>query len=260
MLRNPARERLEQGETALGFGVRTVRSPEIARLAKTAGFDWLFLDIEHSTLSVEAAQHIAVAALDVGIAPLAGIPQAEQDDAVRLLRGGVLGTITPHVETAEEAAAVVRAQLFPPLGEGGTSGAMVHFGFAPLPPPEIFAQSNAAALTVMMLESQRGIDNAEAIAAVRGVDVLLIGTGDLSVDLGIPGQPAHEKMRACYERVVAVARAHGKWAGCSGIQDTAMIGSYVEMGVRFVMAGNDITFMLAAATARAKALRALTPG
>lgn len=259
MLSNPARECLQRGELSLGFGLRTTRSVEIARIAKTAGYDWLFIDLEHGAMSVETAQQIAVTALDAGIAPLVCVPPAEQDLAVRLLRGGALGTVTPHVDTADDARAVVQAQLFPPIGRRGTSGAMAHFGFAPLPPQEIFREINAASLTVVMLETREAVDNAERIAAVEGVDVLLIGTGDLSVDLGIPGDHLHPKMQDCYRSVVAACGAHGKWAGCSGIAQMETIAAYIEMGVRFALAGNDITFMLAAASERSRYLRASQP-
>jgi 4-hydroxy-2-oxoheptanedioate aldolase len=255
MLRNHARERLMNGELALGFGIRTARNIEIAKIAKTAGFDWLFIDLEHNAMSVETAQQIAVAALDAGVTPLVGVPYDEHDLAMRVLRGGALGTVTAHVETAADARKLVDLQLFPPRGHRGTSGPMAQFDFRPLPVDELTREINAASLIVVMLESQAAIDNAAEIAAVDGVDVLLIGTGDLSMDLGIPGQPTHAKVRACYETVIAACRAHGKWAGCSGVIQEEAVAGYVEMGVRFVLGGNDISFMLAAAGRQSQALR-----
>jgi 2-keto-3-deoxy-L-rhamnonate aldolase RhmA len=257
-LRNHARERLMNGELALGFGVRTSRNVEIAKIAKTAGYDWLFIDLEHNAMSVETAQQIAVAALDAGVTPLVGVPYDEHDLAMRVLRGGALGTVTAHVQTAADARRLVDLQMFPPLGHRGTSGAMAQFDFRPTPVEELTRLINAASLIVVMLESQEAIDNAAEIAAVEGIDVLLIGSGDLSMDLGIPGQQTHEKMRACYQTVIAACRAHGKWAGCSGIIAEDAIAGYVQMGVRFVLGGNDIGFMLAAAGKQSQALRGIT--
>lgn len=257
-LRNHARERLRNGELALGFGIRTSRNVEIAKIAKTAGFDWLFIDLEHNAMSVETAQQIAVAALDAGVTPIVGVPYDGQDLAMRVLRGGALGTVTAHVQTAADARKLVDLQLFPPRGHRGTSGAMAQFDFQPVPVVELTSQINAASLIVVMLESQEAVDNAAEIAAVDGIDVLLIGSGDLSLDLGIPGQQTHAKMRACYQTVIAACRAHGKWAGCSGIIAEDAIAGYVEMGVRFVLAGNDIGFMLAAAGKRSQALRGIS--
>src|SRR5690349_22632965 len=100
---NRARERLERGEVSLGFGVRIAASVEIAKAMKTAGFDWLFIDLEHSALSIETASQLAIAGLDAGIAPIVRIPNGEFALATRLLDNGALGIVVPHVETAEEA-------------------------------------------------------------------------------------------------------------------------------------------------------------
>ena len=90
-IRNVAREKLEAGELSLGTGVRLTRSVEIAIAMKTAGFDWLFLDLEHGTMSIDAAAQIAVAALDAGIAPLVRVPNGEYSIATRVLDNGALG-------------------------------------------------------------------------------------------------------------------------------------------------------------------------
>src|SRR6201986_4289477 len=116
LVANTARDRLASGEVALGFGVRVAKSVEIAKAAKTAGFDWLFLDLEHSAMSIETASQLAIAALDAGIAPIARVPKGEYSLATRLLDNGVLGIIVPHVDTAEEAREVARRLRYPPQG------------------------------------------------------------------------------------------------------------------------------------------------
>jgi len=259
-LRNPARERMQSGGVALGMGLRTSRSVEVAKLAKAAGFDWLFIDLEHNAMSVETAQQIACAALDVGIAPLVRVPEGEHGLAGRLLDGGALGTVMPHVQNAAEARHIVDLQKYPPLGHRSVSGAMVHFDFRPVPSKEVIASLNAACLVVVMLESAEAVDRADEIAAVEGVDVLLVGSGDLSTDLGISGDVGNPKMRTAHEKVIAAATKHGKWAGCAGIGPQEVITGYIEMGVRFVLAGNDVGLLMTAATQRASALRAAPLG
>src|SRR4051794_5528916 len=101
-IRNPARERLERGELSLGMGVRMSRSVEIAKLMKTSGYDWLFLDLEHSAMTLDAAAQISVAALDAGIAPLVRVPAKQFTMATRALDCGALGIVMPHVDTADE--------------------------------------------------------------------------------------------------------------------------------------------------------------
>ena len=116
---------------------------------------------------------------------------------------------------------------------------------------------NEQMLTVVMLETPQAIRNAEAIAAVPGVDVLLIGTNDLALELGIPGEMGHAKIRDAYETVIAGCRQHQKWPGMGGIYVEDLMRQYIGMGVRMVLAGNDMTMLMAAATQRSKFLRAL---
>src|SRR5271155_4432022 len=115
-VRNVAREKLEQGQLSLGVGIRTTRSVEVAKMMATAGFDWLFLDMEHGTMSLDACAQISAAALDAGIAPLARVPNGQYSVATRALDNGVLGIVMPHVETAAEAREIVEKLKYPPVG------------------------------------------------------------------------------------------------------------------------------------------------
>src|SRR5438477_388610 len=115
-VRNVAREKLEQGQLALGVGIRMSRSVEIAKAMAVAGFDWLFLDMEHGVMSLEACAQISTAALDAGIAPIARVPNGEYSIATRALDNGALGIVVPHVDTATEAREVVNRLKYPPVG------------------------------------------------------------------------------------------------------------------------------------------------
>ena len=254
-LRNPAREKLEAGELALGFSIKMVRSVEVAGAAKAAGFDWLFLDCEHGTLGLDAAAQIAAAALDAGIAPIARVPNGEFAMATRLLDNGILGIVVPHVDTPDEAREVVRRLKFPPIGHRSIGGIGPHHGLRAMKIGDAAAAMNAANLTVVMLETPTAIENAEAIAAVPGIDVLLIGTNDLCFEMGIPGEFTHARVSAAYERMVGACRKHGKHAGMGGIYVEDIMEKYIRMGCRFNLAGADQAFMMGAAQNRAAALR-----
>jgi 2-keto-3-deoxy-L-rhamnonate aldolase RhmA len=255
MLRNAAREKLEAGELALGFTVKLVRSVEIAGAAKAAGYDWLFLDCEHGTLGLDAAAQIAIAALDAGIAPIARVPNGEYAIATRLLDNGVLGIVVPHVDTADEAREVVRRLKFPPVGHRSIGGIGPHHGLRTLKLGDAAAAMNAANLTVVMLETPTAIENAEAIAAVQGIDVLLIGTNDLCFEMGIPGEFTHDRVANAYQRVIGACRDNGKYAGMGGIYVEEIMERYIRMGCRFNLGGADQSFMMAAAQSRGAALR-----
>jgi 2-keto-3-deoxy-L-rhamnonate aldolase RhmA len=117
---------------------------------------------------------------------------------------------------------------------------------------------NAATLVVVMLETPQAIDNAEAIAAVPGVDGLLIGTNDLCAEMGIPGEFSHERVLAAYDKVVAACRAHGKHPGMGGVYTPQLIERYVARGMRLILAGSDFSFLMAGARTQAAAVRAMS--
>ena len=252
---NPARARLERGELSLGVGVRAARTVDIAKMMKSCGYDWLFIDLEHGTMSLEFASTISVAALDTGIAPIVRVPFMQHHMATRALDGGALGIVMPHVDTPEQAREIADHLKYPPMGHRSVAGGQAIFDFKPMPIAELIRESNAATLVVVMLETPTGIANADKIAAVPGVDVLLIGTNDLAAEMGTPGEFGHERIAAAYESVIAACKKHGKWSGMGGVYAQPLLGKYVGMGIQMVLAGNDVGFLMAAGAARAKEMR-----
>jgi 2-keto-3-deoxy-L-rhamnonate aldolase RhmA len=254
---NPVREKLAQGHPALGVGVRLTRSVEIAKAMAMTGFDWLFLDMEHGVMSLEACAQISVAALDAGIAPIARVPNGEYAIATRALDNGALGIVMPHVETAAEARQVVEKLKYPPVGHRSMGGIGPHYALRSTSTGEAARVLNAANLTVVMLETPAAIAHAEEIAAVPGVDVLLIGTNDLCAEMDIPGDFANDRVAEAYRTVIAACNLHGKFPGMAGIYNEAIMPRYIEMGARFILAGQDAAFLLSAAAQRTKFLRSL---
>jgi len=255
MVHNPARERLAKGEVALGLGLRQARTVDVAAAIASCGYDWLFIDLEHGTMPLDTAVQIAVAALTAGITPLVRVPSQHYAMATRALDGGALGIIMPHVDSAEETRVVVDRLKYPPLGHRSVAGGMPYFGFRPLPIAETTAAMNAEMLVVVMLETPQAIANADAIAAVDGVDVLLVGTNDLVMEMGFPGQVGHDEVVRAYERVIAACRKHGKWPGMGGVYVEELMAKYIALGMRMILSGNDLGMMMAGATQRAKFLR-----
>jgi 2-keto-3-deoxy-L-rhamnonate aldolase RhmA len=256
-IENVARKRLEAGELAIGVGVRQARTVDIGKAMKTAGFDWLFIDMEHGAIDLDAATQIAVAAQDAGITPVVRVPGFEHYLASRALDGGALGIVFPHVDDAATAARLASYCRFPPDGKRSMTGALPQVGFASHPIGEMARAVNAATLVVVMLETTQAIDNAEAIAAVPGIDALLIGTNDLCAEMGMPGEFSHERVLAAYDKVVAACRAHGKHPGMGGVYTPQLIERYVARGMRLILAGSDFSFMMAGARTQAAAVRAM---
>jgi 2-keto-3-deoxy-L-rhamnonate aldolase RhmA len=255
-LRNSVKERLARGEVASSMIVRLTRSIEIARLAKTAGFDSLYVDLEHSPLSLETTSQICTAALEAGIAAFVRVPQLEM--VQRVLDGGALGIIVPDVRNAAHAREAVKRAKYPPLGARGFATALPHFQYRSPPANEFCAVLDAATMVIVQFESAEALENADAILAVEGVDMVLFGTNDLTADMGIPGDYEHARVRDAYARAIAAAKKHGKHVGVGGLGSRPeLTAQFVKMGARYVSTGSDLGFLLSAATASARQVRAL---
>lgn len=251
------RERLAAGQLALGMALRQARTVDIGRALAACGFDFAFIDMEHNTMGVDTAAQIAVACHDAGVTPLVRVPGYEHYLATRLLDAGAMGIVFPHVDTAEHARALVDNCKYPPMGHRSLGGPMVQLGMRPYARAESTRLVNEATLLVMMLETPAAIANADAIAAVPGVDVLLIGTNDLTLEMGIPGKYDDPQVVAAYAAVLAACRRHGKHPGMGGIYDHPTMEKYIRMGARFILCGSDLSFLMAGGQARADFLRAL---
>lgn len=255
-IRNWTKQLLQAGRLSVGVGIRGIRGVEVARVMKTAGFDYLFIDLEHGPMSVESAYSVAVAALGEQITPIVRVPHMDLQLATRCLDGGALGIVVPHVDTVEEARAVADALRFAPLGHRSIGGGFPQFGFASVPVKDAVTALNAATLVVVMIETPRAVENAEAIAAVPGIDVLLMGTNDLSLEMGIPGELSHPRISAAIDTVVAACRKHGKWPALGGMYSKQLLEPNIARGVRMILAGNDLGLLLNAASEQAKFVRA----
>jgi 2-keto-3-deoxy-L-rhamnonate aldolase RhmA len=239
------------------MALRQARTVDIGRVLAACGFDFAFLDMEHNTMSIDTAAQIAVACHDAGVAPLVRVPGYEHYLATRLLDAGALGIVFPHVDTAEQARELVSNCKYPPVGHRSLGGPMAQLGFRPYPRAESTAAVNQATLLVMMLETPAAIENAEGMASVPGVDVLLIGTNDLTLEMGIPGKYDDPAVKQAYDTVIAACRKHGKHPGMGGIYDHPTMEKYIRRGARFVLCGSDVAFLMAAGQARVDFLRSL---
>ncbi len=255
LIPNHTKEQMKRGELALGCGIRMMRTVDIAKIAKVCDFDWLFLDMEHNAMSIDTCVQIAVAALDAGITPIVRVPGHQHFHASRVLDGGALGVVVPHVNTVEEARQVVVNTKYPPIGHRSVAGGQAQLEYASMPAAEAAKLMNDNTLVVVMLESPEAIENADGIAAVDGVDVLLIGTSDMTAEMGIPGQYDHGRVVKAYETVIAACKKHGKYPGMGGVYDPLLMERYIQMGARFILSGNDLNLLIGSMKQRTSSLR-----
>jgi len=257
LLGSDALKKLRSGELALGLGVHHLRGSAVPMLAKAAGYDWLFIDSEHGTISTQEISQICIAALPAGVAPIVRICAGALDEGTRVLDNGALGIVVPHVDTVEQARDLVAAFRYHPLGHRSAGGPPAQFGYRPPPTAQAQKTLNAELLVVVMIETPQAVENAERIAAIDGIDALLIGTNDLSLEMGVAGQLGHERIKAAYRTVAEACRRHNKVLGMGGVYDEEVAARYIGMGARLILAGNDHNLLLDALTKRAQFLRGL---
>jgi len=240
----------------VGIGLRQARTVDIAPAMKTAGFDWLFIDMEHNSMGLDTATQICVAARLAGISPIVRVPGFQHFHASRVLDGGAQGIIFPHVDNAKTAAKLVDFCRYPPDGHRSISGTLPQIDFESHTQKEAAAAINGSTLLVVMLESPEAISNVDAIAAVSGVDALLIGTSDLTMEMGISGQLEHPDVVSAYEAMIAACKKYNKYPGMGGIYKPELLQKYVGMGVKLILSGSDLSLLMSAGKVRVADIRA----
>ena len=242
---NPVKALLKADKVALGMLVRIARSGDIARVAKTTGHDFLFVDMQHSLFSLETVGHIAQTALGVGVAPLVRVRSCDDPDTQVLLDNGVTGIVFPDINTAAEAKRAVNRAKFPPVGKRSVGGGYPIFDFRAINTADAVPALNENTLVVCMIETKEGLDNVEEIAAVDGVDVIHVGSNDLLTALGRPGTFGSPEHIAAVDRVIAAAKKHGKASGFGGDRNLQRQTDFIRKGARFLTTNSDAAFMLA---------------
>lgn len=207
---NPVRARLEAGEPVLGVTI-TTPSVEAAAHAATLGFHFLWVEMEHSPITLESLRLMVLAARGLPAAVFARVPVVELWTAKRVLDQGVSGVIFPFSSTPEKAACAAAACKYPPLGKRG-SGAGAAIRTWP-EPGNYYDSADANVMTICVIEEASAVDRIDEIAATPGVDVLFIGISDLSFSLGLRGRYGEPEHTAAIRKIAAAAQRHGKFLG-----------------------------------------------
>lgn len=253
---NLAKQKLAANELVLCMGVNQLRTPNVAMIAAACGFDAIYIDLEHNPTSLETAAGVCIAALGMGITPIARVTSHDPHDATRILDCGAQGVMVPHIQSAAEARAVVDACRFPPNGHRSAAGSVPALGYAALKQGEINRRLDENTLLIAMLETPEAVESVESIAAVEGIDTLHIGSTDLSTAMGVAGDYQHPRMRAAFERVAKAARSNGKSMGVGGVREDLEFQTWLlQLGVRYLTGGSDVGYILSAGRRDVRQLR-----
>ena len=257
MLINHTRERLAKGETVFGCGLQAFRSPDVARTFAAGGFDYVFIDMEHTGFDLETVQDMIRASVESGITPIVRPCELLYSLCARLLDAGAQGIILPRVEDPKLLAEALSWLRFPPLGKRGFGVNPSMIGYEARTLPEIIDHQNRETLSVVQFESPAAIDRADELLSLPGFDVAMVGPADLSVALGIPGEFDNPKLIAAVDRLIEKCVAHNVVPGIQ-TRNVAMAKFWTQRGMRFVGASAEYNLLLEKSREVVSALKAAT--
>jgi 2-keto-3-deoxy-L-rhamnonate aldolase RhmA len=212
MQENRVKRIMRDGGIALGTYSGGIADPQIVEIIGLAGFDAVFIDMEHTSFDLSDVQRMVLAAERVGITPIVRPPGFDPAFVLRLLDMGVQGVQLPHIDGAKAAREAVKAVRYPPEGERGMAGPSRAARFGTVPLPEHLASSNREISLAVMIEDLHALDEIDAIAATDGIDIIAVGPSDMSRALGVAGTSNHPKLAAAIERVSQAIRKAGNRA------------------------------------------------
>lgn len=230
---------LAAGGVALGTMVFEFNTSGVARAAAAAGAEFIIFDMEHSGWSVETVRTLIACSGGSGLVPMVRVPATQYHLIARPLDVGAMGIMVPNVESEEQARTIVRSAKYPPEGARGAGFGLAHDDYRTGDPLATMQSANDELLLIAQIESVRGVESVERIAAVDGIDVLWVGHFDLTNSMGIPTQFNHPDYLRAVERVIAACRASDKVAGFMA-SDVETAKQALARGFRFIAYWGDV--------------------
>lgn len=251
-------DRLRAGEPCYSLGIRTARNVDFVRVAASVGYDLIWIDLEHSTIPLDTTAQMCATAADLGMNAWVRIPEGDFGAIGRVLDGGASGLIIPHIVTAEDARHAASFCRYPPAGGRSHNALTSTFGFRRLSGVERVERANRHVTMQVLLETPEAVANADAIAAVDGVDIVGLGLNDLSAGMGIMGDVQGAAVMDLCRQTIAAAHRHGKIAVIGGVAGPEHHAALVAMGAApHVFAAIDTDLLVEALSLRLDKWRVL---
>ncbi|MEQ1716141.1 MAG: aldolase/citrate lyase family protein [Hyphomicrobium sp.] len=232
------RERAVAGDLVSGAMVFECFTPGIAQIAKNAGCEFVLYDMEHAGLSIETLKMLCATCAGIGVEPMVRVPRGEYHFIARALDVGARGVMVPMVESKIQAQAIAEAMRYPPQGRRGAGFGFAHDSYLAGNVLDKMTAANARNVAIAQIETERGLEAVEEIAAVDGIDVLWVGHFDLTNFLGIPGEFDCPVYVAALQRIVAAAKKHNKGLGFMPASPE-WVSQYRALGFNMFGAGTD---------------------
>lgn len=239
------RSKLASGACVKLMSLRQLRSVDAVFILREAGFDGFYMDAEHGVFSLREITDLALTAQACGMSALVRVHSADVATVGPILDCGVTGLIIPHVSCRKDIQFALDLALYPPSGRRSMAAYGPASGYRRQPAAEAVLQRNSDVFMIAMLETVQGVSNADEIAATEGVDALMMGPMDLSLEMGLPGQVRHEKIHDFYLQAASAAKRQGKHFVAGGAGGPSML-DMVSAGARLLMGSNDSTYLIEA--------------
>jgi len=236
--KNPVKETIQGGGTAIGTMVFEFFVPGLPRLLAHTGADFAIYDMEHGGVSIDTLRTLAAASRGPSPLPFARVPATQYHFMAQALDAGMLGLMLPNVESAEQARTIADSTRYPPLGRRGAGLGMAQDDYERGSTSDKIEQLNARTFVIAQIESPAGLENLDAIACVKGIDCLWVGHNDLSIQMGIPGQFQATRFQDAIQRVADAADRHGLAAGVM-VGDPTSAADWMQKGYRAIAYGAD---------------------
>lgn len=259
MKKNPVKAALRAGQPQVGTWLST-GDLMATRVIARVGFPWLTVDIEHSPIDWSTAGMLFGAIADAGCVPLARVPRGDHDHIKRVLDAGAFGIVVPMVNTVEQAREAIAAAKYPPAGNRSLGGTLHALNFAATP-GDYYRRANDEILVVLQTESPQGVENAEAIYSLPGVDAIFVGPNDLTAQMRGPDgvDPSPAELEAMLQRVLKAGKKVGTPVGLH-VQSVEDVTRRIEQGWQFIAIGSELRMMSVTAQQWATGLNLRPPG
>ena len=253
---NRTKQKLAAGKVAVGIAHALVPTTELSKMMGAASLDWVFLDSEHSPFSTDSLHELIHAYRMAGVTAVVRVCDFQYDLVSRALDSGAEGIIFPRCEDPQQLAHALRGAKFPPEGHRGFGLGPPQIDYRQASFDEITTHCNRETLLIAQIESTRALARLPELAAVEGLDALMVGPDDLSVSLGVGGEWEHPKLNDAIDRVIAACAEHGLWPAIQ-VRDGDLAEFWIGRGMKLIGCSTEAALLWGAVNSLAQRLRSI---
>lgn len=243
MRTNRVKRALKNGEVVVGTMISACKGPGVATMMATAGFDYVYIDMEHSSFDMETLEEMIIALKCTDTMAFVRTPGLGRLELQRPLDAGADGLLVPQVSTRAEVEQIVKYMKYFPEGERGMALRRPHSSFAKVKAAEYTKHANEESMVIVQIESKTAMKTIDEVISVPGVDAAFIGPADLAQSYGKPGQNNDPEIQADLDNFITACNRHGIAPGIH-VYDMKEAQNWIDRGMRLICFSNDISMIV----------------